>query len=46
MVLLQPDAFLTQLTRILERRDKGTIYMTMKRCACACSGQHCTLPFH
>ena len=31
--LLQPDAFLTQLTRILERREKGTIYVTMKRCA-------------
>lgn len=32
MVVLQPDAFLTQLTRILERREKGTIYVTMKRC--------------
>ena len=34
MVLLDADAFLTQLTRILEKsRDSGTIYVTMKRCA-------------
>ena len=32
MVLLEPDAFLTQLTRILEKsRSSGTIYVTMKR---------------
>ena len=34
MVLLDADAFLTQLTRILEStREKGTMYVTMKRCA-------------
>ena len=34
MVLLDADAFLTQLTRILEKsRDSGTIYVTMKRYA-------------
>ena len=34
MVLLDPDAFLTQLTRVLEKnRSGGTIYITMKRCA-------------
>eukprot|EP00965_Chrysotila_dentata_P213526 6187668-Pleurochrysis_carterae.AAC.5 len=34
MVLLDADAFLTQLTRILEStRTKGTMYVTMKRCA-------------
>jgi len=31
-MLLEPDAFLTQLTRILERsKSCGTIYVTMKR---------------
>ena len=34
MVLLDPDAFLTQFTRILEKsRAKGTIYVTLKRYA-------------
>uniref|UniRef100_A0A7S0Q5G9 Signal recognition particle 14 kDa protein n=1 Tax=Coccolithus braarudii TaxID=221442 RepID=A0A7S0Q5G9_9EUKA len=34
MVLLDADAFLTQLTRILENtREKGTMYVTMKRYA-------------
>ncbi|KAL1520074.1 hypothetical protein AB1Y20_023549 [Prymnesium parvum] len=34
MTLLDPDAFLTQLTRILERsRGQGTLYVTMKRYA-------------
>mmetsp|Transcript_9949 Transcript_9949/g.21249 ORF Transcript_9949/g.21249 Transcript_9949/m.21249 type:complete len:105 (-) Transcript_9949:421-735(-) len=34
MVLLDADAFLTQLTRILEStRTKGTMYVTMKRYA-------------
>ena len=34
MVQLDPDAFLTQLTRILERsRGQGTLYVTFKRCA-------------
>eukprot|EP00966_Prymnesium_polylepis_P004784 109825-Prymnesium_polylepis.1 len=34
MTLLDPDAFLTQLTRILEKsRGNGTLYVTMKRCA-------------
>uniref|UniRef100_A0A7S3BJB0 Signal recognition particle 14 kDa protein n=1 Tax=Haptolina ericina TaxID=156174 RepID=A0A7S3BJB0_9EUKA len=34
MVQLDPDAFLTQLTRILERsRGQGTLYVTFKRYA-------------
>ena len=33
-MLLDPDAFLTQFTRILEKsRAKGTIYVTLKRYA-------------
>ena len=40
MVLLDPDAFLTQLTRVLEKnRSGGTIYVTMKRCARARSNR-------
>ena len=32
MVLLEPDAFLTQLTRALEKaRASGTVYVTFKR---------------
>jgi signal recognition particle subunit SRP14 len=32
MVLLEPDAFLTQLTRIINgSKSKGTMYVTMKR---------------
>ena len=35
MVLLEPDAFLTQLTKILDKsKGTGTIYVTMKRCVC------------
>ena len=35
MVLLDQDAFLNQLTKILEKtRSTGTIYVTFKRCAC------------
>ena len=34
MVLLDSDAFLTHLTRILEKsRGTGTVQITMKRCA-------------
>ena len=45
MVLLDPDAFLTQLTRILERsRDTGTIYVTFKRCAFAIRARARALP--
>ena len=36
MVLHDADGFLTQLTRMLERsREKGAVYVTMKRCAFA-----------
>ena len=36
MVLLEPDAFLTQLAKLFERCEKkGTVNITMKRCACA-----------
>ena len=35
MVLHDADGFLTQLTRMLERsREKGAVYVTMKRCEC------------
>jgi len=34
MTVLDADAFLTQLTRILESsKTAGTVYVTMKRCA-------------
>ena len=34
MVLLDNDAFLTNLSRMLEKsRGKGTVQITMKRCA-------------
>ena len=43
MTILEPDAFLTQLTRILERsRTSGTIYVTMKRCALGLPMYECT----
>ena len=38
MVLLEADAFLTQLTRILEKsKSVGTIYITMKKRMIACT---------
>jgi len=37
MVLLEPDAFLTQLTKILDRsRKSGSVYVTFKRCTPGC----------
>ena len=36
VMLHDADGFLTQLTRMLERsREKGAVYVTMKRCAFA-----------